>query len=62
MATAQNPAVFAKNWRDLIKPKTLEIEKETLGGTYGKLADDLPASSFGDEGPARGHLLTVTAT
>ena len=26
-----NPAVFAKNWRDLIKPKTLEIEQETLG-------------------------------
>jgi len=38
MATASNPAVFAKNWRDLIKPKTLEIEKETLGGSYGKFS------------------------
>ena len=30
MATAQNAAVYAKNWRDLIRPKTMEIEKETL--------------------------------
>lgn len=47
MATAQNPAVFAKNWRDLIKPKTLEIEKETLGGTYGKFSCEPLERGFG---------------
>src|SRR5262249_41373454 len=26
----------AKNWRDLIRPKALEVDKETLTGTYGK--------------------------
>lgn len=26
----------AKNWRDLIKPKALDVDKETLSQTYGK--------------------------
>jgi DNA-directed RNA polymerase subunit alpha len=47
MATAQNPAVFAKNWRDLIKPKTLEIEKETLTGMYGKFSCEPLERGFG---------------
>ncbi|MGZ3406486.1 MAG: DNA-directed RNA polymerase subunit alpha [Polyangia bacterium] len=47
MATASNPAVFAKNWRDLIKPKTLEIEKETLGQTYGKFSCEPLERGFG---------------
>ncbi|HXU72784.1 MAG TPA: DNA-directed RNA polymerase subunit alpha [Polyangia bacterium] len=47
MATASNPAVFAKNWRDLIKPKTLDIEKETLGGTYGKFSCEPLERGFG---------------
>jgi DNA-directed RNA polymerase subunit alpha len=47
MATAQNPAVFAKNWRDLIKPKTLDIEKETLGQTYGKFSCEPLERGFG---------------
>ena len=47
MATASNPAVFAKNWRDLIKPKTLEIEKETLAGTYGKFSCEPLERGFG---------------
>jgi DNA-directed RNA polymerase subunit alpha len=47
MATAQSPAVFAKNWRDLIKPKTLEIEKETLSGTYGKFSCEPLERGFG---------------
>ncbi len=47
MATASNPAVFAKNWRDLIKPKTLEIEKETLGQTYGKFTCEPLERGFG---------------
>jgi len=46
MATT-NPAVFAKNWRDLIKPKTLEIEKETLGQTYGKFSCEPLERGFG---------------
>jgi DNA-directed RNA polymerase subunit alpha len=25
-----------KNWRDLIKPKALDVDKESLSGTYGK--------------------------
>jgi DNA-directed RNA polymerase subunit alpha len=47
MATASNPAVFAKNWRDLIKPKTLEIEKETLGDGYGKFSCEPLERGFG---------------
>jgi len=39
--------VFAKNWRDLIKPKTLEIEKETLGQTYGKFSCEPLERGFG---------------
>ena len=42
-----NPAVFAKNWRDLIKPKTLEIEKETLGPMYGKFSCEPLERGFG---------------
>jgi DNA-directed RNA polymerase subunit alpha len=42
-----SPAVFAKNWRDLIKPKTLDIEKETLGGTYGKFSCEPLERGFG---------------
>ena len=42
-----SPAVFAKNWRDLIKPKTLEIEKETLGQTYGKFSCEPLERGFG---------------
>jgi DNA-directed RNA polymerase subunit alpha len=47
MATSQSPAVFAKNWRDLIKPKTLEIEKETLTQTYGKFTCEPLERGFG---------------
>ena len=47
MATTQSPAVFAKNWRDLIKPKTLEIEKETLTQTYGKFSCEPLERGFG---------------
>ncbi|HEX4459628.1 MAG TPA: DNA-directed RNA polymerase subunit alpha [Polyangia bacterium] len=42
-----SPAVFAKNWRDLIKPKTLEIEKETLTPTYGKFSCEPLERGFG---------------
>ncbi|MEK6758253.1 MAG: DNA-directed RNA polymerase subunit alpha [Deltaproteobacteria bacterium] len=36
-----------KNWRDLIKPKKLEVEKETLTGTYGKFVAEPLERGFG---------------
>jgi len=29
-------ALIAKNWRDLIKPRGLHVEQDTLTDTYGK--------------------------
>src|SRR5579863_6195963 len=45
--SSTSPAVFAKNWRDLIKPKTLEIEPETLTPTYGKFTCEPLERGFG---------------
>lgn len=36
-----------KNWRDLIKPKKLEVEKETLTPTYGKFIAEPLERGFG---------------
>lgn len=36
-----------KNWRDLIKPKKLEVEKETLTPTYGKFMAEPLERGFG---------------
>ena len=36
-----------KNWRDLIKPKKLEVEKESLTGTYGKFVAEPLERGFG---------------
>ncbi|GMR04810.1 MAG: DNA-directed RNA polymerase subunit alpha [Thermodesulfobacteriota bacterium] len=36
-----------KNWRDLVKPKKLEVEKETLTGTYGKFVAEPLERGFG---------------
>src|SRR5262245_57377547 len=44
---SSNPAVFAKNWRDLIRPKMMEIEKETLSQTYGKFTCEPLERGFG---------------
>lgn len=44
---SSSPALFAKNWRDLIKPKTLEIEKDTLTPTYGKFTCEPLERGFG---------------
>ncbi len=41
------PAIFAKNWRDLIRPKTLDVEKETISQTYGKFTCDPLERGFG---------------
>ncbi|MBI5467668.1 MAG: DNA-directed RNA polymerase subunit alpha [Deltaproteobacteria bacterium] len=36
-----------KNWRDLIKPKKLEVEKDTLTNTYGKFVAEPLERGFG---------------
>ena len=49
-ATPQNPSqsVFiARNWRDLIRPRKLEVEPETLTPTYGKLSCEPLERGFG---------------
>src|SRR5262244_4086342 len=48
--TQNLPAYAAKNWRDLIRPRTLEVERETLAPTYGK---------FSCEPLERGYGITI---
>ncbi len=36
-----------KNWRDLIKPRKLEVEKSTLSNTYGKFVAEALERGFG---------------
>jgi DNA-directed RNA polymerase subunit alpha len=36
-----------KNWRDLIKPKQLQVEKDSLSGTYGKFFAEPFERGFG---------------
>jgi DNA-directed RNA polymerase subunit alpha len=48
MSTAQvNSAVVSRNWRDLIRPKMLEVEKETLTSTYGRFTCEPLERGFG---------------
>ncbi len=47
MSSATSPAVYAKNWRDLIRPKTLEVEKESLTPTYGRFSCEPLERGFG---------------
>jgi DNA-directed RNA polymerase subunit alpha len=42
-----NPAMFSKNWRDLIKPKTLELDRESLTETYGRFSCEPLERGFG---------------
>ena len=42
----QNPVV-AKNWRDLIRPRTLDKELKAVGGTYGKFTCEPLERGFG---------------
>src|SRR3954454_4377870 len=42
-----NPAVLSKNWRDLIKPKTLEVDRESLTDTYGRFSCEPLERGFG---------------
>src|SRR5438270_163619 len=45
--TTSNPAVYAKNWRDLIRPKMLEVERDSLTETYGKFSCEPLERGFG---------------
>jgi DNA-directed RNA polymerase subunit alpha len=47
MASTNLPAYAAKNWRDLIRPRTLEVERETLGPAYGKFSCEPLERGFG---------------
>src|ERR1700693_4380562 len=47
MATSSNPAVYSKNWRDMIRPKTLEVDRETLPGNYGRFSCEPLERGFG---------------
>src|SRR3954451_11739099 len=49
MATAQtsSPSLIARNWRDLIRPKMLEVEKESLTPNYGRFACEPLERGFG---------------
>jgi DNA-directed RNA polymerase subunit alpha len=46
MALPSN-AMFSKNWRDLIRPKTLDVEDETLTSTYGRFSCEPLERGFG---------------
>ncbi len=47
MATQAAPQWFAKNWRDLIRPRRLEVDPETLSDTYGKFVGEPLEAGFG---------------
>src|SRR5438309_6017462 len=40
-------ALIAKNWRDLIKPRGLSVEQDTLTDTYGKFVAEPLERGFG---------------
>jgi DNA-directed RNA polymerase subunit alpha len=40
-------AVFSRNWRELIHPRTLEVDKESLTSTYGKFVCEPLERGFG---------------
>ena len=44
---ASQPAFVAKNWRDLIRPRKLEVDAESLTGTYGKFTCEPLERGFG---------------
>ncbi len=47
MATQAAPQWFAKNWRDLIRPKRLEVDPETLTDVYGKFVGEPLEAGYG---------------
>src|SRR5438309_1849685 len=46
-SASSSPAVFAKNWRDLIRPKILEVEKSSLTPTFGRFSCEPLERGFG---------------
>ena len=40
-------SLVSKNWRDLIKPRRLDVDAETLTGTYGKFVAEPLERGFG---------------
>ena len=40
-------AFVAKNWRDLIKPRRLDIDQDSLTNTYGKFVAEPLERGFG---------------
>jgi DNA-directed RNA polymerase subunit alpha len=44
---ASQPAFVAKNWRDLIRPRKLEVDAESLTDTYGKFTCEPLERGFG---------------
>ena len=48
MATAQaSVPTYARNWRELIRPKMLEVDRETLTPTYGRYSCEPLERGFG---------------
>ncbi|HND11677.1 MAG TPA: DNA-directed RNA polymerase subunit alpha [Pseudomonadota bacterium] len=48
MATAQaSVPTYARNWRELIRPKMLEVDRETLTPTYGRFSCEPLERGFG---------------
>ena len=48
MPTPQaSSAAFSRNWRDLIRPKLLEVDRTTLTGTYGRFSCEPLERGFG---------------
>ncbi len=45
--TSQQTAFIARNWRDLIRPRKLEVDGETLTPNYGKFTCEPLERSFG---------------
>ncbi|HUK65485.1 MAG TPA: DNA-directed RNA polymerase subunit alpha, partial [Anaeromyxobacteraceae bacterium] len=40
-------AIVTKNWRDLIKPRSLQVDQESLTNTYGKFVAEPLERGFG---------------
>lgn len=47
MASQANMALISRNWRELIRPQRLEVERETLTETYGKFSCEPLERGFG---------------
>src|SRR5438045_7721368 len=46
-STSPQSAFVARNWRDLIRPRKLEVDPETLTPTYGKFTCEPLERGFG---------------